>query len=305
MGRGILHRLLIGMGAVLLSANVYATESAVTESAVTESATRKVQEEQTEEEMDETGRVEKEVLRVKPDVAESPHMYRKWARISSEWQEIFENTEQYPEVLLENLKRNPETLDFVYGYPEASTEPAGSMSISEKLMKCPLFIQWDPRWGYVSYGSYNIGVSGCGPTCLSMILYSFLQDETLTPPALAKAATDGGYYYAGQGTAWTYLVEVPRKYGLEVQQSVTLDEAAMQECLENGGLMICSMSPGDFTDTGHFIVVCGYKDGEFTVNDPFSYKNSYKTWDYETLIGQTKQIWRYRYKEEVDFTDVV
>ncbi len=32
---------------------------------------------------------------------------------SNEWKEIFEHSEDYPPVLLEDLKRNPEMLDFV------------------------------------------------------------------------------------------------------------------------------------------------------------------------------------------------
>ena len=32
---------------------------------------------------------------------------------SNEWKEIFEHSEDYPSALLEDLKRNPEMLDFV------------------------------------------------------------------------------------------------------------------------------------------------------------------------------------------------
>lgn len=276
MGKVILYKLLMGIWSAVLSSNMYVADTAVTE----------------------VVSVEVETRREKPDVSEQPQMYKKWARISDEWAEIFENEEKYPENLLKNLKRNPETLDFVYGYLDASSDVAGGMSIREKLMKCPLLIQWDPRWGYVPYGSYNIGISGCGPTCLSMVIYNYLRDETVTPPVLAQKAMDGGYYVPGAGTAWTFLVNIPREYGLEVKQIQALDENGMIDCLENGGLMVCSMSPGDFTDTGHFIVICKYKAGEFTVNDPFSYTNSYKTWDYETLAKQIKQVWCYSYASE-------
>ena len=245
-----------------------------------------------------TEEVSPEVIIEKPIVSEQPELYKKWARISSEWDEIFEQPEEYPENLLKNLKRNPEILDFVYEYPDASLTVNGGMTEEEKAADCPLFIQWDSRWGYFPYGSYNIGISGCGPTCLSMVIYSFLEDETATPDVLADIAMDGGYYVKDAGTAWTFLVNVPQQYGLDVKQYPSLDENGMVECLENDGLMIGSMSPGDFTDTGHFIVICGYEDGEFMVNDPFSYTNSYKTWDYETLAGQMKQVWCYSYNEE-------
>ena len=40
---------------------------------------------------------------------------------SNEWKEIFEHSEDYPPVLLEDLKRNPELLDFVKKYPGEQT----------------------------------------------------------------------------------------------------------------------------------------------------------------------------------------
>ena len=47
---------------------------------------------------------------------------------SNEWKEIFEHSEDYPPVLLEDLKRNPEMLDFVKKYPgEQSVQDAGKL----------------------------------------------------------------------------------------------------------------------------------------------------------------------------------
>lgn len=295
----ILLKILLGVCSLSVVSTVKVETHTVVEAASIEDTN--IEETEVEEDMAENS-VSKNVEREKPDVSEQPLLYKKWARISDEWDEVFEHAENYPdsypENLLSNLKRNPEILDFVYGYLDASLEVQGGMSIKERLQNCPLFIQWDSRWGYVPYGSYNIGISGCGPTCLSMVLYNYLRDEALTPPVLAQKGMDGGYYVPGAGTAWTYLVNVPQEYGLSVKQCQILDEAGMTALLENGGLMVCSMVPGDFTDTGHFILIRGYEDGEFLVNDPFSYTNSYKTWDYETLAKQIKQIWCYEYHEE-------
>ena len=72
-----------------------------------------------------------------------------------------------------------------------------------------------------------------------------------------------------------------------------MDEQTMEAELEAGKLIICAMGPGDFTDDGHFIVLTGYSEGEFTINDPFSKANSRKKWDYDTLQPQTLQSWVY------------
>lgn len=51
------------------------------------------------------------------------------------------------------------------------------------------------------------------------------------------------------------------------------------------------MRPGDFTTAGHFIVLYGYDETGFLVNDPNCAARSGRTWTYEELSGQIKQIW--------------
>jgi hypothetical protein len=56
------------------------------------------------------------------------------------------------------------------------------------------------------------------------------------------------------------------------------------------------MKPGDFTYTGHFIVLTGIdEDGLIIVNDPNSPTNSSKHWEVGTLVSQMKSIWKYSY----------
>lgn len=58
-----------------------------------------------------------------------------------------------------------------------------------------------------------------------------------------------------------------------------------------GQVIVCSMAPGDFTTTGHFILIRGYGKDGFYVNDPNRKANCEKTWDFETLQGQIKRLW--------------
>ena len=100
--------------------------------------------------------------------------------------------------LLDALRRNPEIADFVAAYPDTEQKAFGGIRESELPEKVPLFIQWDKRWGYVPYGQSNVGISGCGPTCLSMVLYSLTGDKNLTPD-MAGAAGYGGRLLCGRG----------------------------------------------------------------------------------------------------------
>ena len=67
--------------------------------------------------------------------------------------------------------------------------------------------------------------------------------------------------------------------------------------LEEGHPIICIMGPGDFTTTGHYIVLTAVaSDGSIEVHDPNSQKNSDRTWNLEKLMAQTKNLWVYEKK---------
>ena len=65
----------------------------------------------------------------------------------------------------------------------------------------------------------------------------------------------------------------------------------MTDALESGSPIILALGKGDFTSTGHYIVLAGMEDGLFRVNDPNSRLNSEKLWSYEELEPQIRNIW--------------
>ena len=157
----------------------------------------------------------------------------------------------------------------------------------------PLFFQWDERWGTTIYGSDVMEVTGCGPTCLSMVLVHLLQDATFTPRYVADFAEDNRYYAKGSGSKWALISEGGETLGLDVTE-LPLDENRMKKNLELGNPIICIMGPGDFTTAGHFIVLTGVKENKFVVNDPNSKENSERLWSYEEISGQIKNLWACR-----------
>ena len=160
----------------------------------------------------------------------------------------------------------------------------------------PLLFQWDERWGNTIYGSDVMTVTGCGPTCLSMVLVHLLQDATFTPRYVADFAEENKYYAKGSGSKWALISEGGETLGLDVTE-LPLDENRMKKNLELGNPIICIMGPGDFTTAGHFIVLRGVEDGKFIVNDPNSKENSERLWSYEEISGQIKNLWACRVPE--------
>lgn len=208
-------------------------------------------------------------------------------------EEICKNTSLYPENMLEALANNPEMADFVKNYPSSDGKVGGGLTSAEKEQDYPLFLQWDPRWGYVEYGDEsNIGLSGCGPTCLAMTLFYLLRDESITPDKIAAYSMENDYYMKGTGTTWALLEDVAALYGVQVSQPKS-SEANIKDALDRGGIVICSMGPGDFTAGGHFIVIYGYDEEGFYINDSNCVARSREKWPFERIRKQIKNVWVY------------
>lgn len=82
--------------------------------------------------------------------------------------------------------------------------------------------------------------------------------------------------------------------GLQAE-CVEIEGDAIRQCLSKSEPLICSMYPGDFTYTGHFIVLTGLdEEGKIVVHDPNSRVNSEKHWEMEVILPQIRQIWGYQ-----------
>lgn len=210
-----------------------------------------------------------------------------------EFQPIFDNRKQYPEALLNNLCCNPNMLDFALGYFENLNITDPTLEDSELSADIPLFIQWDPRWGYKLYGSSVVGLVGCGPTCMSMVVTGLTKNEHATPDVLADYAAQNGYYVYGAGTSGTFMDNAGAQYGIQATR-ISLQEDTIYEQLSQGHPIICSMNKGDFTAEGHFIVLVGIEDGKLRINDPNSIERSNMLWDYDKVAAQISNLWLFQ-----------
>ena len=112
----------------------------------------------------------------------------------------------------------------------------------------------------------------------------------MTPDRIAKFAQRGGYYEKGYGSSWTLISEGGPQLGLEVTE-LPLVKQKIDKALEAGRPVILALGEGDFTSTGHYIVLAGVEDEGYRVNDPNSRVNSGRLWTYEELEGQIRNIW--------------
>lgn len=207
-------------------------------------------------------------------------------------------SEDYPDSLIQLARDNPETEQFVKDYPENKDNKKSSLSPKDlsgnRDTQIPLFLQWDERWGYRQYGGDFLALTGCGPTCLSMVYCGLYQDTKWNPYRVAKMAERKGFYVEDQGTSWELMWEGAAALDLEGSE-LSLDKKSIQETLQVGKPIICAVREGDFTKSGHFIVLAGLdSQGRVIVNDPNSRERSSQSWDMERLMQQIKNLWAYQ-----------
>ncbi len=207
--------------------------------------------------------------------------------------DILQNMEAYPSEIIEMLIKNMDMVDYVLDFLNKKghvyADTIGEVSKGEY----PLLLQYDKRWGYGIYGDNVIAVNGCGPTVLSMVIAGLTGRADVTPYTIANYAQKRGYYGESSGTSWRLMTNGMKTYGI-IGREISLSKSIMVRELEKGHPIVCSMRKGDFTTTGHFILLVGVQDGKFIVHDPNSKERSKKHWSYETLEHQIRNLWSFQ-----------
>lgn len=156
----------------------------------------------------------------------------------------------------------------------------------------PRLYQIDPAWADEPYAGATMASSGCGPTCLSAVYAAVTGRRDLAPPDVARLSERGGHVVDGL-TAWTLMDEGAASIGLESHPVAATAEAVRAE-LAAGRPVIASMGPGDFTTSGHFIVLTATDDvGRVRVMDPNSESRTNQPWNLNRTLSQTRALWSF------------
>jgi hypothetical protein len=150
--------------------------------------------------------------------------------------------------------------------------------------------QLDSRWADTMYGtSSTIGEAGCGPTALAIIV-STLTGTPHDPVEMAEWSVAHGHRCEGNGSYHSIIPEGAKAFGLKVEGAGPSDAQKISDALTSGKLVGAIMSRGNFTSSGHFIVLRGITaEGKILVADPASRKRSEQEWDFEIVLGEARK----------------
>lgn len=162
------------------------------------------------------------------------------------------------------------------------------------------FLQDDSKWGFETYSvrrgsSQTIATSGCGPTAMAMVLNYYI-DDSITPLQTAMYALANNHRTRYKGTSWGYFEDMANEYELEFLQTASSSEALDWITNKEDALVICSMWPGLWTSSGHFILLWDVKDGIAYINDPNSTEENRLINKFDYMASQTRQYFCFNKK---------
>lgn len=156
----------------------------------------------------------------------------------------------------------------------------------------PFLYQTDPAWSNEPYAGSTVGIAGCGPTCLSMVYVHLTGNTDMDPASMASFSERNGFVDSGM-TSWLLMSAGANMLGLASHEVPAHSSAVLDE-LAQGHPLICSMAPGEFTTTGHFIVLAGTDpSGKVIVHDPNSPERSDQTWKCDRILSQCSNLWAF------------
>ena len=163
-------------------------------------------------------------------------------------------------------------------------------AVEPLLLDIPLYYQQDYPDNVVSWHGEETSVaqSGCGATCVSMVIGYFYPEEEPEPDEMMRLAGDMELY-RGDGLGRDALRLLLAEYGVTGRWRM-LDARAIENTLRKGKPIIVYVGAGYFTGSGHYIVLRGIaENGELLVADPNSEERTEeKTYRFAEIIRQAK-----------------
>ena len=183
------------------------------------------------------------------------------------------------------------------------------------------YLQTDPKWSGLDYSApgehTTIGASGCGPTAMAMVLATWA-DPDVNPKTECAWALKNGFKAPFSGTYYGYFEPAGARYGLEVTRlnysniygnATSAYHAQARDALDRGDLVIACMGKGNWTSSGHYVLVYAIEAGTVFINDPASTKVARTKGSYELFKKQVKYYWVItrpeKEDEEVDINKLI
>ncbi len=204
---------------------------------------------------------------------------------------IAQNADKYSDTrMIELAVSEPDAVEFVANYPDAD-KSAQTFTDSVTKGSYPALYDWDSRWGNIDYADGAFGITGSGPTVLSMAYMGLTGSSDKTPATIADIATSAGYANGDAGLSSDFFDNTLAQVGL-AGHKYTPSGDNISLVLEDGAPLAVLVKANTLTSYAHWVLVSGTADdGSVYVNDPTSATVSSHTWAASTISSDADTMY--------------
>jgi PKD repeat protein len=142
-------------------------------------------------------------------------------------------------------------------------------SLTNTVLKVPLFSQGDPRWAGNTYGTSQATIQqrGCALACLAMALTNV--GIATDPGTLNTLMNNDNDFVGGNNINWDAATRDASGGTLEFHaHRAVADFQYLGQTLAGGHPVIVGVNLNAGGSPGHYVLVTGVENGQFLINDP-------------------------------------
>lgn len=225
--------------------------------------------------------------------------YKKWGELAvlAETDErakfAIDNAELYPEYWFQMLY-NDATFELAYNYP-FKKDNYQKMSFTDEELNAdfPAVYMNDERWIYENYG---IKSQGCVAVAVTMANLAVRHNSEVDPVKVINYANEMGWYGFG-GIDQANVSDILTYFGLSAEEHFfdkdkeeKITEAELKAAVDTEGAAVMAAVRGE-TFGNHAIIIRGYDEKGFYINDPADPEKTDKVWDFSVFENELCYYW--------------
>lgn len=125
-------------------------------------------------------------------------------------------------------------------YIDANGQEYGDIIFTDSEISVIYFNQLDEKYKNQLYGVDKVGMHGCGPTSMAIVISS-LAGQIYDPIYMCNWSVENRYYAKGSGSYHSLILNCAKAFGLNVE-GLGNDKAKVVGALNNGKLVVALMS---------------------------------------------------------------
>ena len=229
--------------------------------------------------------------------------YKKWGDLAvrAETDErakfVIDNAELYSDYWLNMMYTDSESrFDFAYNYA-FNKDNYKSMSFTDEELNCdevPAIYMDDLRWSYELDGI--VRTKGCAAASITMANLYLNHNSDVDPVKVINYADEIGHYGLG-GIDQEGVSDILDNFGLTSDEYVfdkdngeKVTESELRSAVDTEEAVVIAAVQGE-TFGNHSLIIRGYDENGFYINDPAGPERTAVQWDFEVFENELVRYW--------------